>query len=690
MPDKEGSDDEKTTKGVVNKKQKQMMGEEGYDIARDMGRVKPSKDKKDATTMPVSDEVRKTQKVNTGPSALDRVLKKYGKSVMNVEKKSKKKANEELDLTKIAEAFGGHVVEANGKNEKKNNKKRDSIQDFIDADDVFDIKAKKQFEKDVAQEPDTDAKEDEFATGTQKPKPVVKKTQAKNYKPKAPGKNIKGEQGIKLNPFSGRINPKTGKVEEPPLKIIKKGSTAAKQSQRAPAPPKKSDAEKRNLDPKSTDYFEKDLEATGEPIGSPGMKSDIQKVKRYSGKKAERDVEGGGKKTGSLSKGDLKFSGDKSYRQLKKDMKGKELTAADLYQQRMQQAYDTGSGAPRFTNLPELPAGKGKPKGEPQKPRPKDEPAIQSGIYSGRGVGRQEKIPTSKTQETGRRASQSKDPALERAAQTGINPRTGEYYPDIEAGRKLRKLDFQTGRGRAVNTEKSKGDKSFNKFRDDSKIYQDPQFKDEQGRQRDRFKQDAPGREGESITMKSRASQFKTDYTDPMKVGQKFQDLADKSQKAQQSMMGAMGGMIAKTAFPASAGAEAGLRFARGDKMGATLSALQSMGGGLGFGAGVLNALRSMSPKYTPAPRIPTPKSKPAKITTATPPDKSGATAIQRIPKVRQPKVMEPPGGKEAMMSAGGVMLSKILQNVRNSARDGGAIISPVRGGRAGRRSAKQ
>ena len=36
---------------VVNKKQKQMMGEEGYDRLRDMGRVRPSKDKKDATTM---------------------------------------------------------------------------------------------------------------------------------------------------------------------------------------------------------------------------------------------------------------------------------------------------------------------------------------------------------------------------------------------------------------------------------------------------------------------------------------------------------------------------------------------------------------------------------------------------------------------------------------------------------------
>ena len=109
MPDKEGSDDEKkSTKSVVNKKQKQMMGEEGYDIARDMGRVRPSKDKKDATTMPPSKEMKKTQKVNKGPSAFERVKAKYGKSVMNV---GKKKANEELDLTQVAEAFGGYIVE---------------------------------------------------------------------------------------------------------------------------------------------------------------------------------------------------------------------------------------------------------------------------------------------------------------------------------------------------------------------------------------------------------------------------------------------------------------------------------------------------------------------------------------------------------------------------------------------------
>lgn len=68
-------------------KKKSNLGEEGYDHLRDRGMVKPSKDKKDATTMPVSDEVKKTQKVNTGPSAAEIVKQKYGKAIMNVGKK---------------------------------------------------------------------------------------------------------------------------------------------------------------------------------------------------------------------------------------------------------------------------------------------------------------------------------------------------------------------------------------------------------------------------------------------------------------------------------------------------------------------------------------------------------------------------------------------------------------------------
>ena len=63
------------------------VNEEGYDHARDMGMVKPSKDKKDATTMPPSEEMKKLRKVNKGPSALERVkanIKKRGEKIMKV------------------------------------------------------------------------------------------------------------------------------------------------------------------------------------------------------------------------------------------------------------------------------------------------------------------------------------------------------------------------------------------------------------------------------------------------------------------------------------------------------------------------------------------------------------------------------------------------------------------------------
>ena len=69
---------------------KEFISEEGYDIARDQGRVRPSKDKKDATSYPPSAEMRKTQKVNKGPSALERVksdLRKRGEKIMVLGKK---------------------------------------------------------------------------------------------------------------------------------------------------------------------------------------------------------------------------------------------------------------------------------------------------------------------------------------------------------------------------------------------------------------------------------------------------------------------------------------------------------------------------------------------------------------------------------------------------------------------------
>ena len=94
MPEKDGADDKK-----------KMKNEEVVDYLKDTGRYKRSPDTKDATSYPPSKEMRKTQKVNKGPSALDIVKKKYKGQIMDVKK-------EELDLTQVAEAFGGYIVEA--------------------------------------------------------------------------------------------------------------------------------------------------------------------------------------------------------------------------------------------------------------------------------------------------------------------------------------------------------------------------------------------------------------------------------------------------------------------------------------------------------------------------------------------------------------------------------------------------
>ena len=101
MPEKDGADDKK-----------KMKNEEVVDYLKDTGRYKRSPDTKDATSYPPSEEVKKTQIVNTGPSAYELIKKKYKGQIMNVGKKGKKKVQDEFDLTQVAEAFGGYIVEA--------------------------------------------------------------------------------------------------------------------------------------------------------------------------------------------------------------------------------------------------------------------------------------------------------------------------------------------------------------------------------------------------------------------------------------------------------------------------------------------------------------------------------------------------------------------------------------------------
>ena len=59
--------------------------------------VKPSKDKKDASSYPPTEEMKKLRKVNKGPSALERVKKKYKGQIM--------KMKEEVEL--LDEKVGG-------------------------------------------------------------------------------------------------------------------------------------------------------------------------------------------------------------------------------------------------------------------------------------------------------------------------------------------------------------------------------------------------------------------------------------------------------------------------------------------------------------------------------------------------------------------------------------------------------
>ena len=152
-------------KSVVRQlEKKQKLGEEGYDIARDQGRVRPSKDKKDATTLrkPPSEEMKKTQIVNTGPSAFERIKKRYKGQIMKVE---------ELDLTQVAEALGGYIVEAPVEDPKK--KKTIGQQTITDKnfDDI--MRAVKGETTDVSRDLETVASRTQSGSQSRRQKPDI-------------------------------------------------------------------------------------------------------------------------------------------------------------------------------------------------------------------------------------------------------------------------------------------------------------------------------------------------------------------------------------------------------------------------------------------------------------------------------------------------------------------------------------
>ena len=669
MPDKEGSDDKKSTKSVVNKKQKQMLNqeyipEEEYDHYKDRmamaGREIRSKDTKDASSYPQSRKkvkgdtpVQKEFKKKYGKkaTALDAVkadiTAKYGKGA--IMKVGKKKVKEELDLTKIAEALGGYIVEANGKNGKKNRNKKDSIDDFIDADDPFNVQARRDFEKDRS--------ERGFTTGDD---PRYKKQESEfdtEGRTRQPETNPLRKKGGRSKPNSIKFTQRPG--EKPVIsykdpsqidpKIAAREKAKRKESKRKPTAAELAKDRDEKLGAKS---FKKDV--GGEKIISPTMQDRLEKA------------------TAGPRRARKRRSDAASFAQVKADIdtadaarkaKGKGEYASD-YEKRLAKAYDksledtvkTGR-APAGQPLPQ--AKTKTPQGKPQKERElidkiKSTYASDTSKY---------KIPDSLVQQATDRSMQdfdarelSSDGAspdevrkfnqqqnqrrrLQRQgmADSGATPFKQPPLPDPKTGpsSKLTFSKFQQDQQKRFDQNKKDAEaadaykqtpeyklqtqqvdpntgqllskdelkRRFKMQRQGNQQQIDKDTPKDQGKidlDRDSLKSGIGGFErGRQGTLSRRGSDPRNEKspnveTMPEKIGRKAKTMMDKTQTGQMSYLGALGGILTKGVSSSAAGAEAGMRYARGDKGGAALSALQGMGGSVGFAAGVANAIRSM------------------------------------------------------------------------------------------------
>ena len=159
------------------------------------------------------------------------------------------------------------------------------------------------------------------------------------------------------------------------------------------------------------------------------------------------------------------------------------------------------------------------------------------------------------------------------------------------------------------------------------------------------------------------------------KISREVRDMADTTQMAQMSYMGSLGGLLTKTVSSSAAGAEAGIRYARGDKLGASLSALQGMGGGVGFAAGVANVIRSRRiAQGIPDPKIFGRKPKDFNKKFFDTDKKNRQLAIPTDPK------------KLAMAGAIG---GAVIPQIRNALSKLPKGVPPLKGGRAGTRRAR-
>ena len=525
------------------------------------------------------------------------------------EDKKKSVKKEELDLTKIAEAFGGYVAEANGKKNGKKNGKTNSIDDFIAAEDPFNV-AKKQAEKDIKKtpvDPRFSGKEDEFASDTETSKPQEKNPLRKkegNIKPGSVKFTKKpGQRPVKSYIDPSVIDPKFARKKPKISDVVAK----VEDEKKAARAFKKDIGGEKIISATMQDKLEK---TAAKPERSRKRRSD---AKSFDQVKSEIDIADAArreKKIGEYSKDYEKYETKRLSDQLKS--KEEKQKREKEYQKRLAKAQTKGGE----TALPQAPTKT--VQGKPQK-----------------GQTDQEKS----AQEFNRQQNQLRKLQRDRMADSGATPFPQEPLPEVDPSRRpkseLTFSQFQKDRQKRLDQNKkdteaadaykqtpeyalqtqqkdpktgellSKDElkRRFQMTRQGNKQQIDRETPKDQGRidlDRDSLKSGIGGFErGRQGTLTRRGSDPRNEKspnveTMPQQIGRKAKAMLDKTQTAQQSYLGALGGLITKGVSSSAAGAEAGMRYARGDKGGAALSALQGLGGGVGFAAGVANAIRSV------------------------------------------------------------------------------------------------
>ena len=550
MPEKDGDDKEQTSNSVVNKTQKQMMNqedylpEEGYDIARDMGKVPPSKNKKDATTIPVSDEVKKTQKVNKGPSAFEIVKAKYGKSVMN----GKKKANEELDLTKIAEVFGGYIIEAPVDDEGKVTAKKgegEKTKKLISKIKKGREKGVESLSKKIGLKPDPEKLAARNAFIDMKKSGVTPTSDVeRGIRSVESGKGPQEPQD-QMSPTSGgkRKDVSIDAMKSPKLSPTTGGRRVVKK-----------------MSKKDADEIEKRIDA----------KIDPKQSARSDAKAAERQFRRGFKQSGVS--GDFSPTMDpklRKVRQAQRDARSKKLGTPDPF------SVDTSTAAADVAKqFGTAPVAGGM----------KFPPTVATSTKRD-GVTKMYREPVgpggSTVPKKSKRESIPKD-----SGALSDTPRVKKRFSQLSQDLKDLKRDVKVDKDIEGTISKM-----------DSKITQEPKKQSKNASNDPSFKIKGGERKDGKVELPKFS---KSDNPSFLDRARKAVDPAPGNTRKGRIQSTVINTAL-KTAIPGLAGAQAGLEVSQGKYKDATLSAVQSLGGPIGFGAGVLRAVRKI--RGTEAPR---------------------------------------------------------------------------------------